>query len=314
MKRFSIIILTIVAIIAAGSIVVSCGQEVTQTVTNTSTVTNTTTTEVTNTSTLTSTVTTTLSPTTTPPVTTTTPAVVTAGELASFGGTLYNKNCTYIPDCHARFEGGGGDIQLSGEAISPLDNAETVYGVISSIMHLAIGDYQEDAPTAEEYLQILAYVLIETELIQPGDLMSRETLSNILFELPSPTTTPTTTATTEPTQTTTTTTTSIVATWGELAARGVRSFDICAECHGETGGGDFGPEIIGTTLQSFGDAWRLYAYISTQMPWDGPGSLSTTTYQRILAFMLTESGFVQPEALFDENELPNILLMEDLDM
>ncbi|UCG55099.1 MAG: cytochrome c, partial [Dehalococcoidia bacterium] len=134
---------------------------------------------------------------------------------------------------------------------------------------------------------------------------------NILFEIPPQTTTPTTTTTTEPTQTTTT---PIMATWGELASRGARSFSICADCHGVDGGGDFGPEIIGTTLQSFGDAWRLFAYISTQMPQDTPGSLSVTTYQRILAFMLTESGFVQSEAIFDENELPNILLSEELDM
>jgi len=121
------------------SLIISCAQEEV-----TKTVTNTTTTQITTTDTMTST--TTVTSTTTPPVTTTIPTIVTAGELASFGGTLYNKNCTYIPDCHARFEGGGGDIQLNGETISQLDNAETVYEVISSIMHIAIGDYEEDAP------------------------------------------------------------------------------------------------------------------------------------------------------------------------
>ncbi len=303
MKRMRITSSIFIVLIMVSLLIISCAQERT-----TQTVTITNTTMETNTKTVTSTITTTTPVTTTSPTitNTTTPAIATAGELASFGGTLYNKNCTYIPDCHARFEGGGGDIQLNGETISPLDNAETVYGVISSIMHLAIGDYEEDAPTQEEYMQILAYVLIQTDLIQPGDLMSRSLLPNILFE-----SSPPTTITTPPTTSTppTATTTPITATWGELASRGARSFSsICAPCHGETGGGDFGPGIIGTTLQSFGDAWRLLAYISTQMPWDGPGSLSTTTYQRILAFMLTESGFIQPEALFYENELPNIIL------
>jgi hypothetical protein len=114
------------------------------------------------------------------PPTTTPPPITTAGELASFGETLYNQNCAYS-DCHARFDGSGGEIQISAENVSPLGNAETVFGIISNIMHLAIGDYEEDAPTLEEYLQILAYVLIETDLLQPGDPFDRYSLPNILF-------------------------------------------------------------------------------------------------------------------------------------
>jgi hypothetical protein len=126
-----------------------------------------------------------------------------------------------------------------------------------------------------------------------------------------PTTTPPPTTTTTPTPTTTIP----IATWGELASKGSQTFSSnCAPCHGPNGEGDFGPAIIGTTLRSFGDAFRLLAYIAAWMPQDGPGSLSIGAYQRILAFMLTESGFVQPEVIFDENDIINVILTEETDM
>jgi hypothetical protein len=160
---------------------------------------------------------------------------------------------------------------------------------------------EENAPTLEEYLKILAYVLIQTDLIQSGDPFDRNMLPNILLK-PPPTTPPTTTPpTTTPPLTT--------ATWGELAARGAGAFSsICAACHGVNGGGGSGPEIIGTSLRVYRNAWRLLAFISTAMPWDGPGSLSITSYTRILAFMLIESGFVQPEVIFNESDLVNVIL------
>jgi len=125
------------------------------------------------------------------------------------------------------------------------------------------------------------------------------------------TTTPmtTTTTTTPPAMTTTTTTATPTMTWGELAARGFQSFsNNCAPCHGLDGGGDFGPPIIGSSLKRFETAQQLFDFISTQMPQDGPGSLSVSNYLRILAFMLTESGFVLPEVIFDTNNLANVIL------
>lgn len=302
LKKNTMLSFILVTLIMVNVLIPSCTQEeTTETTTETTTITNTI--EVTNTQTMTSTITntqppTTTSITTTPPMTTTTtiPPIATAGELANFGGTLYNKNCANNPECHARFDGGGGEIQLSGGAVSKLGNAETVFGVISSIMHLAIGSMEENAPTLEEYLKILAYVLIQTDLIQSGDPFDRNMLPNILLK-PPPTIPPTTT----PPLTT--------ATWGELAARGAGAFSsICAACHGVNGGGGSGPEIIGTSLRVYRNAWRLLAFISTAMPWDGPGSLSITSYTRILAFMLIESGFVQPEVIFNESDLVNVIL------
>jgi hypothetical protein len=47
------------------------------------------------------------------------------------------------------------------------------------------------------------------------------------------------------------------------------------------------------------------------MPLDGPGSLSTTLYQRILALLLVQSGFIEPEDIFDAGNLVNVILGEE---
>ncbi len=105
----------------------------------------------------------------------------TAAELASFGGTLYDKTCTLTADCHSRF-GQGGETEFEIANLTKYGNAETIFGIISSIMHLEIGDYQEDAPTQEEYLQILAYLLVQNGAIQPDDMFGRNILPNLLIE------------------------------------------------------------------------------------------------------------------------------------
>jgi hypothetical protein len=187
-------------------------------------------------------------------------------------------------------------------------NAELVFNIISDIMHLGISDMEEETPSDEEYLQILAFLLIQDDYIQPKDQFGRANLSDILLAQPPTTTTP------PPTVTLTTTTPSPATTWGELATSGAGSFSInCAPCHGPDGGGGLmgSPAIISggrTTLTRYETAWRLLAYISSWMPKSAPGSLSSSTYQQILAFILTKSGFVQPEAIFDEMDLVSVIL------
>ncbi|MCK5600364.1 hypothetical protein KAR91_00740 [Candidatus Pacearchaeota archaeon] len=125
-----------------------------------------------------------------------------------------------------------------------------------------------------------------------------------------PTTTPITTTTTTATTPTTTTTTP-TTTWDELAISGSQSFSInCAVCHGPEGAGGFGPAIIGPSLKSFETAQRLFSFISSWMPQSSPGSLPGSTYLQILAFMLIESEFVQPEDVFDSDNLANVILNE----
>jgi len=109
-----------------------------------------------------------------------------------------------------------------------------------------------------------------------------------------------------------TTTTTATITWGELAISAARTFSSnCAPCHGDNGeGGGEAPANIGPTLRSFITAQRLFNFISTAAPMDLPGCLSKLRYQQILAFMLIESNFIQPEAIFDEGNLANVLLNE----
>ncbi|MFC1866428.1 cytochrome c peroxidase [Chloroflexota bacterium] len=114
-----------------------------------------------------------------------------------------------------------------------------------------------------------------------------------------------------PPNTTTTTTTALTTTWGELAVMGQRVFlSICAVCHGDEGQGGDGPQNIGPVLRAYSTAKRLFGFISTAAPMDGPSSLSDNKYQQLLAFMLVESNLVQPGLIFDKNNLADVLLNE----
>jgi hypothetical protein len=216
--------------------------------------------------------------------------MTTAGELASFGGTLYDKTCILATDCHAKF-GEGGEEEFSAPNLSQYGNAETVFGLISSIMHLAIGDYQEDAPTVEEYLQILAYLLVQNETVQPSDPFDRSSLPDVLLA---------------PMQTTTA---------GELAISGATLFDkncTFADCHAKFEGGG-GPVLhSGASLSQYGNAETVYGIISSIMHLaigdydeDAP---NLEEYLQILAYVLIETDLIQPGDPFDRNSLPNILL------
>ncbi len=126
--------------------------------------------------------------------------------------------------------------------------------------------------------------------------------------LPTTTTTipPTTTTTPPPVTTTTPPPVTFGATWGELAKRGRFVFTICTTCHGEGGLGDWAPEIIGPRLGIFGNAQVLYDSIRFGMPVTDPGSLSDLQYLRVLAYLLVTSNFVQPEVIFDADNLAAI--------
>lgn len=127
-------------------------------------------------------------------------------------------------------------------------------------------------------------------------------------------TTTKTTNTTSPTPTATKTTTpatTLTTTWGGLAIAGAQSFSSnCAGCHGSEGAGQLlGPAIIGPNLKSFGTAQGLLNDIQTTMP-PNAVSLPNQWYLDILAFILIESGFVQPEDIINSDDLVNVLLNE----
>lgn len=79
--------------------------------------------------------------------------------------------------------------------------------------------------------------------------------------------------------------------------------DKCAECHGDAGqGSDQAPPVVGPEAfplhpregakrtADFHTAADVFAFASTQMPPDAPGSLTTDQYLAIFAFDLTANG------------------------
>ena len=70
----------------------------------------------------------------------------------------------------------------------------------------------------------------------------------------------------------------------------------CSVCHGSELQGKTGPALAG---QDFRDSIsyskmsgkQLYQFISSQMPYDSPGSLTEQEYQQIVAYILEENGF-----------------------
>jgi hypothetical protein len=172
-KRTILILLTLFVL---GALVASCAQgEATQTKTVTTTVTGqVTTTTVTNTHTITSTITTTL-----PTTMTTTPAnlpTATAGELASMGSSVYSENCV-VPYCHGEWESEG-KFEFLQTDFAFFDNAQKYYSFIVRFMP----GNNPSALTAESYLAVTAYILVETGHIQPEELFGLANLA--IFPLP----------------------------------------------------------------------------------------------------------------------------------
>src|ERR1700733_685210 len=68
----------------------------------------------------------------------------------------------------------------------------------------------------------------------------------------------------------------------------------CASCHNKTlqGGGEAPPLVGSAFINSWGKrgADELYGVIKASMPMGNAGSLSTETYQQIVAFILAANG------------------------
>jgi cytochrome c oxidase subunit 2 len=122
------------------------------------------------------------------------------------------------------------------------------------------------------------------------------------------TTTTTTTTTPAPTSPTTTSTT---MTFGQLSQLGSTVFaDNCAVCHGNNGEGKVGPALIGPNqhLANYGTAQGLFDFISTNMPFSNPGSLTHEQYLDVLSFLLVQNKEVSDNATFNESQLGGITL------
>ncbi|MBK8085718.1 MAG: c-type cytochrome [Devosia sp.] len=87
----------------------------------------------------------------------------------------------------------------------------------------------------------------------------------------------------------------------EQADRGKKTYDqLCEDCHGEDlkGGVNGGALLAGRAfLEKYTSdqmpASGLYLFMSTLMPPDSPGSLSSSTYVDLLAYVLKRNGFAE---------------------
>ncbi len=65
----------------------------------------------------------------------------------------------------------------------------------------------------------------------------------------------------------------------------------CSRCHGANLEGVSGPALRGSGSGLAGDSVaQAFTFISTQMPAGDPGSLSTTEYANVLAYILSRNG------------------------
>jgi mono/diheme cytochrome c family protein len=87
----------------------------------------------------------------------------------------------------------------------------------------------------------------------------------------------------------------------------------CVGCHGSDLEGRFEyPPLTRTTLGSFGNAARLFDFISTRMPLVAqgytaqPGTLGTDKYYSVEAYILDYVGFLPAGQTLDAQTAPNI--------
>jgi cytochrome c len=67
----------------------------------------------------------------------------------------------------------------------------------------------------------------------------------------------------------------------------------CSICHGAHMQGVLAPALRGANSALAGDSLsKVFTFMSTQMPAGNPGSLSSTDYINLMAFILSRNGYV----------------------
>ncbi len=97
----------------------------------------------------------------------------------------------------------------------------------------------------------------------------------------------------------------------EQTERGKALFGmICAKCHGQQGQGGDCPRVIGSPngLSGYGTAKGLFEFVSTQMPFDDPGSLKAEQYWDALAFILDANNLLPPDTILGPENAADIKL------
>lgn len=105
---------------------------------------------------------------------------------------------------------------------------------------------------------------------------------------------------------------SVVAYTTAQAEGGQQVFaSICSGCHGAGLQGATGPALIGPGFQA---AWRsgaaLLSFVSQQMPFNNPGSLSPEQYRDVVAYLLQRNGVAPDEQPLDERTAEGIALSQ----
>ncbi|MBD9504547.1 c-type cytochrome [Pseudomonas sp. PDM17] len=102
-------------------------------------------------------------------------------------------------------------------------------------------------------------------------------------------------------------------------AEGKKLFDDnCMACHGPGGEGGFKDRLVGGTgslasehpIKTVGSYWpyatTLYDYIHRAMPYQAPGSLSSSNYYALAAYLLNRNGILPDDATLDRHSLPKV--------
>ena len=95
------------------------------------------------------------------------------------------------------------------------------------------------------------------------------------------------------------------------AARGENVYySSCAACHGDIlTGGEMGPGLAGSSFMGFWEGLSLgdlYQVMSISMPQDNPGSLDTSEYVDVIAYMLQRSEFPAGSEELHEDGLSDV--------
>jgi len=92
----------------------------------------------------------------------------------------------------------------------------------------------------------------------------------------------------------------------------------CAKCHGEKGGGDVGPPLVGgqgtlataKPLKTVGSFWphatSVWNYVNRAMPFDQPGLLKPSEVYAAVAYILFMNGIVGEKEVLNSKTLPKI--------
>jgi len=107
------------------------------------------------------------------PVITPTIQTTTAGELAALGGTIYSNTCV-MTYCHEPWEGDG-EAEFTATSWDYFGNAQAYFDFVKRFM-------PGEAPGSlsdEQYLQSIAYILVELGKIQSADSFGIGNLGSI---------------------------------------------------------------------------------------------------------------------------------------